>query len=714
MKADFHCHTKNIKDGESGREPTFQQFCEKVAAAEVKLLAVTNHNTFDRVQFDEFSKIPDCELCPGIELDVQGSSTRWHLIIFCGPEEIDIFDSASSALLADKSPKDAVFSIDDVIQAYTQCDAFFLPHYHSKEPAIPEEDLQKLKAKLGEGFSQLYLEPDKGSLCVLINQGLKVLIGSDASNWNNYQNKTFTELRLPVDSFKHFKALANRDSLVIAQLMTSITSTVDVIAHPHDGVDVPLTLYREINVLFGQRGTGKTKILETARDELKKAGHQVVPYIDRREEKSLASELKVSSTEYQEMAKKYPTCRDEFELIKNWIDEKPVLFANYVNWAKTKDKNAHQKNLAVINMRLNNAFPEEAALLKVEKDYQSINSIISEYETIKVETYLSNNETHELTILLTKLRDSISTRYDDLLIKKYVFKLVAFSQDSFKAATELNAPVKTRPSTTGLFAFIKNRVALYSAAKNIEDACRVKVEPSYEAFGALDDKGEILIKTESSLFSRTQEKTKEFGLADKITAKSLQDVLNPVHKLATAPCANDDPNVVLELNQAAEIANIDSMAKFIGIRKCTVTSDKKEYTPSEGEAAMLMLQKVFRQDGDAYVLDEPELSMGNSYTNDIIRTNLNALGKRHKIVLIATHNANLAVRTKPYLSVLRTYEGANQYKTFIGNPFTDRLVNIEDSSDSRIWSDESMKILEGGSEAFYDRRDTYESGEKSS
>ena len=60
------------------------------------------------------------------------------------------------------------------------------------------------------------------------------------------------------------------------------------------------------------------------------------------------------------------------------------------------------------------------------------------------------------------------------------------------------------------------------------------------------------------------------------------------------------------------------------------------------------------------------------------------------------------------MSIFRTHENG-EYKTYIGNPFDDRLVNIENQTDVKSWTEESMHSLEGGSEAFYERRDIYES-----
>lgn len=57
-----------------------------------------------------------------------------------------------------------------------------------------------------------------------------------------------------------------------------------------------------------------------------------------------------------------------------------------------------------------------------------------------------------------------------------------------------------------------------------------------------------------------------------------------------------------------------------------------------------------RDDADAYFLDEPELGMGNSYIDTDIRPLISNLAKQRKYVVVATHNANIAVRTLPYMS----------------------------------------------------------------
>ena len=155
-----------------------------------------------------------------------------------------------------------------------------------------------------------------------------------------------------------------------------------------------------------------------------------------------------------------------------------------------------------------------------------------------------------------------------------------------------------------------------------------------------------------------------------------------------------------------------TVGAFIGVSKETALENGEIYRPSNGERGILLMQKLLDSESDVYILDEPELGMGNSYITSNILPRLTDLAKRRKTVIIATHNANIAVGTLPYISILRTHENG-VYKTYIGNPFYDELRNINDETDTKNWTQESMHTLEGGKNAFYDRKDIYESGKQS-
>ena len=155
--------------------------------------------------------------------------------------------------------------------------------------------------------------------------------------------------------------------------------------------------------------------------------------------------------------------------------------------------------------------------------------------------------------------------------------------------------------------------------------------------------------------------------------------------------------------------SIESVNDFVGVKCFTVLKNSMEqYVPSDGELAIIMLDRYLNENYEYYLLDEPERGLGNSYVDSEIRPKLIALARSGKTILIATHNANLAVRTEPVYSILLEYHGENDFALYSGSPFSNQLINTMDATDIRNWCDESMNILEGGPDAFYDRKDMYE------
>ena len=98
--------------------------------------------------------------------------------------------------------------------------------------------------------------------------------------------------------------------------------------------------------------------------------------------------------------------------------------------------------------------------------------------------------------------------------------------------------------------------------------------------------------------------------------------------------------------------------------------------------------------------------MGNEFINEVIVDRINQLAKANKIVIVSTHNANIAVRTLPWQSIHREYDGGC-YRTYVGNPFCDELRDIAEVKPPKVWTQVSMDTLEGGEYAFTDREIVY-------
>ena len=704
MKIDLHCHTKKAKKGDGkNRNVTATLFREKVALADVKIVAITNHNTFDLIQYNELqTAVSDiCQVWPGIELDVIGE-TKYHLIIVTKPEVAESFDNITSKFLEGETPDSSMHTLEEICETYRMFDAIYIPHFHDKKPAISANDKDKLVELVGDS-SRVFIEPrNHRTLGVLANKDMSVLIGSDVQDWNTYENSTFAELRLPVGSFSELIMLARRDTTVVDTLLNK-KPPVALKGRPHKSVELPISIYPDVNIIFGQKGTGKTEILVSLYEEMVQAGKKCKKYIaaERNDEFSALTNIKDME---QDLEKVHAIpCEAEFLFLSRWTDENPTLFASYIDWSKTKG-NSNNKTRMKITDAVHDNFHRSIDSSIHKADFDNIRQVGSAIKKIELSTYMSDEDVRELSHLINKLQLAIKQVHVNDLVTEYASKLTNWSIDTIKALADKSSDTVSRPSTAGLNRFVDNRLELLRAVNTIIQNLSVDEFNEKVKIGSLDGKGDIYVNYKYRMVC-PEERTENFP-GQKITV--LREIKDKLLLLKEHIFDVNIATLIEEIVILCETNNISSVRPFLGRSKQIVTSDGELYTPSNGEKGILLLEHTLYDEADAYFLDEPELGMGNSYINSDIRPLISALAKRRKYVIVATHNANIAVRTLPYMSIFRTHENG-AYNTYAGNPFDDQLRNINNPKDIRSWTEESMHSLEGGQEAFYERKDIYES-----
>ena len=95
MKIDLHCHTKKTKKSDGvNRNVDVDTFSNYMKDLDIKIVAITNHNLFDKKQYEEFSEsVKDyTKVWPGIELDInQQPEKNGHMIVICDPNQYEQF-----------------------------------------------------------------------------------------------------------------------------------------------------------------------------------------------------------------------------------------------------------------------------------------------------------------------------------------------------------------------------------------------------------------------------------------------------------------------------------------------------------------------------------------------------------------------------------------------------------------------------------------------
>ena len=708
MRIDLHCHTKKVKTGDAyTRNVTKDKFFQKVIEAEVKIIAITNHNQFDYMQYKEFKDVTEgyCDIWPGVELDIigkadqKGNCKRGHLIVIANPKNVELFNTQVQELVNDEDVNTFQIGVKKVYETLGKCDCIYIPHFH-KEPKLSDEDIQELGELLPDS-SRLFKETsDYRSLGVFSNFDYSVIIGSDVQDWNKYETSKFADIRLPVQTFEQFCLLAKKDVQIIDTLLNQKRKK-EIPVSPYKKVNFKLPFYEDINIIFGQKGTGKTEILESLKKYYIENGIAMESYKGNEKDSDFSKMLKVNDIIATPDKLQLDSMRQQFIDVYNWKEELPTSFEKYISWMETKDNNKNKGR-----MKITECVHIEEGLRdrKLESDYKYLKEFTeSTFEKIDIEKYLDEQERTTLMLLLGKLCENINDAKMQKWNSDKSIKLTNWSIDKIKAIADKCSDTISKPSSVGFYDFAMGRFKLF---ENVEEICSTfsvedKVEKEY--LGNLEEKGDIYIQTRYRMLTK-ESRTDEFKQGITVL-RNCKLVIDGIKKAVLAE------NISEEVSKFQEFYDdgIKDIGAFIGVSKETALENGEIYRPSNGERGILLMQKLLDSESDVYILDEPELGMGNSYITSNILPKLTDLAKRRKTVIIATHNANIAVGTLPYISILRTHENG-VYKTYIGNPFYDELRNINDETDTKNWTQESMHTLEGGKNAFYDRKDIYESG----
>lgn len=391
----------------------------------------------------------------------------------------------------------------------------------------------------------------------------------------------------------------------------------------------------------------------------------------------------------------------------DWADELPTPISHYAQWLKTVGNSDKKDRFKLSECQ---SLPEESdtALKTAKDDCESIDLFITDCSERDLGKYLKAEDTARLLSLLEMLRQSAASVVKREYINKESIVLANNALIQIKNCIDKKSDTQSKPSDTGFLRFALGRMSLLGAVETIKENMKEETRETPSYLGTLEDKGRLNIVLQSRWLC-SNSKTAEFGL--KIT--TLKNWRRKLDAIASSICCSSLSETVEEFKTVHQESGVKGLSAFIGLEKYVIRAeDGKRYSPSDGEKGILIIERTLNQEADVYLLDEPELGMGNLYIDSVIRPKLMELALSRKTVVVATHNAKIAVRTLPYLSIYRRHMQGDEYRTYLGNPFLNELTNIDDQNDRISWSETSITTLEGGFEAFYDRQRIYEAGEQ--
>lgn len=710
MRIDIHTHTKKIKQGDSEhRNIDVDRFLGLIKQTDVKILAITNHNHFDHDQYIEFKNKVDgiCQIWPGVEFDVLEEGRRAHLIIIVNPKNSRAFNDKVREVIGNSSVDTFAISIDDVAGKFDALDAIFIAHYHSKKPDLTDTDVEKLVSLVSNKKRVLKEASNSISAGIYINHGHNSIHGSDVHNWNDYGNiaENLPELRLPVESFEQFCLLLDKDDATIKTILDKKTKeTIQI--YPFGVAElINIDIYNDINILFGSKGTGKTEILRALSTYYNGIGFKTDVYESNAKRLDVVFDLKGNQYNVDTESLGIDNCSAEFTLLKNATEKNITSLSAYTRYYSAEATNKISKNIKIDKFTQLDENSSKRSFEEINDNLKEIREFKEYFNSdTKLQAVIGGELFQELDHVLSKIIDKVNSESEKRLIDYKSISLFNNLIKLFVAEISRKTGQPEKPIKTGFYEYASNRIAIEKDVRKILENISKPIEAQIEYVGDLGEKGKLYCTT--NLVSQdgklTDSKYKHILSTTKTPQKLVAAQIEIIHRHMYS-------NALFE--KIAELKNIESSETVNSIDDLLLfyrhfTLNDQVYTPSNGESSMVLLHNELLKDKEIYLIDEPEKSLGNDYISDVIVPLIKERARSGKRVIIATHDANIAVRTLPYNSIYREHD-VNGYCTYSGNPFSNSLVCNTGQKPNLDWKLISMKTLEGGKSAFGERGKIY-------
>ncbi len=413
MKIDIHIHTKKVKSGDSeSREIEPIDFCETILKTDVKICAITNHNHFDKNQYDSIVDLSESsfQTWPGVELDVIENNKRGHLIVIVNPKNAEKFNNILNSLTAGISADNFSINMADIAKYFDQIDPIYIPHYLSKKPSISDDEIQILIDKVTNKKRILKEASNSISAGIFVSHGHKSIYGSDIQDWKQYVNlsQDLPDLRLPVESFEQFCLLLDRDDSTINTILEKKNhEQIELKPFKEDDDPIIVEIYDDINVLFGSKGTGKTEILKALSMYYNKNGYKTSVYESNDVSLNTKYDIGGKRFELDKDEIDIDLCSEEISFVRNATESSVTSLKKYHEHFSRKETNKISKRIKV------NCFPiaDSAGLATRVKEINDFKKKLSSFRE-----YLNSNPIYK-EIIEDELFDNLLSILDNVKVK---------------------------------------------------------------------------------------------------------------------------------------------------------------------------------------------------------------------------------------------------------------------------------------------------------
>lgn len=659
-KIDLHIHTvASISD-----YPFFfslNSLKEYVEKLELDCIAITNHNLFDKIQFEEISKEVSAKVFPGIEIDLESG----HILLISENEELDDFSFKCKKVTDLIKTKNDSITFEQLIEIFPLLNKYLLIPHYDKKPNIKEETLKKLGDNI---FAGEVTSLRKFKACIAETDKLTPVIFSDCrfvENMSMYPTKQ-TYVDAEESTLRAIKGCLFDKSKVFLSKEEGNNS--------FQATDDGVILSTGLNVIIGERSTGKTYTLN-------KISH---------------------SFDNIKYLKQFSLLQDNEEKFKELVTTRHSL----VSESYLKEFKDVVYDINEVDIKSNNIAVEK--YVDSLKKYASENDKLDAFSKCKLYNE-SNLEIDDLDNLKKIIKAS------ELLLENKEYKNIIskhISDDTFKSLileliethNEVHLGNLKKNWINDLVERVKGDLRIRSSTTAIEDVDFSKIQ--MDKFKSLKFKS--LVKTLQSEKEidgkeirgfKVVARTRKYTGAGQMKTKSKRQL-----SFSDAFNNYNEPYKFLIALKTVGLEETEYYKYFVDIEYKTLNKYGFEVSGGERSEFNLLHEISDALKHDILLIDEPE----SSFDNIFLKNEVNELIKeisREIPVIVVTHNSTIGASIKPdyLLYTQKVIKNDNvEYKIYFGHPLSKTLKNVDGEQIQNL--DILFNCLEAGQETYYERK----------
>ena len=149
-RIDLHIHTMATVSDSKGFEFDIEVLKDYVRTARLDAIAITNHNTFYRDDFDQISNEIGIPVFPGAELNISTTSNSFgHVLVIAKPDDIDDFQTGMRTFAEECPGNTDHVDWERVIEIFPKLSRWLvIPHYR-KAKQLDSLTIEKIESSTG-------------------------------------------------------------------------------------------------------------------------------------------------------------------------------------------------------------------------------------------------------------------------------------------------------------------------------------------------------------------------------------------------------------------------------------------------------------------------------------------------------------------------------------------------------------------------------------